>query len=375
MSSKYRVAVIGHTGRGNYGHQLDRVWLSLPETEILGVADADPAGLKQAVARLKAPKGYADWRQMLDEVRPELVSICPRWPDQHCEMVVAAAERGVRGIYLEKPMCRTPAEADAMKAACEKHGTKLALAHQTRYSPKLDVIWNLIHSGQLGRVLEFRSRGKEDSRGGGEDLWVLGSHVLNLIQYLGGGPRSCFARVLQDGRPIRPADVQPGNEGIGLLAGDEVHATYLLANGATASFDSVRKAQAPADRFGLQIYGSQGVIDMRFGYLPPAFLLADANWSPGLSGRSWVPITSAGVGEKEPLADGGLDAGNILAVRDLIGAVTQDRQPECNVYEGLVTIEMIAAVFESQRLGREVTFPLANRDNPLASLAEPRVEK
>ena len=368
MPAKYRVAVIGHTGRGNYGHGLDKVWLDVPDVQVVGVADADPKGLAQAVARLKAPKGFADWRKMLDELRPDLVGVCPRWVDQHCEMVVGAAERGARGIYLEKPMCRTLAEADAMIAACKKSGTKVAISHQTRYSPVLPVIEDLIQSGRIGRVLEFRGRGKEDSRGGSEDLWVLGSHVLNLVQHLGGGPKSCFARVMLEGRPVRPDDVQPGNEGIGPLAGDEVHATYLLSGGAVAHFDSVRKAQNKANRFGLQILGSEGVIDMRIGYLPQSYFLADANWSPGLSGKSWTPISSAGVGKPEPLKDGGLPAGNVLAVQDLLGAIEQRRHPECSIYEGLVTIEMIAGAFESQRVGGPVTFPLANRENPLAML-------
>jgi len=46
---KYRVGVIGHTGHGNYGHGLDAMWLLMPETEIVGVADADAAGLAGAL--------------------------------------------------------------------------------------------------------------------------------------------------------------------------------------------------------------------------------------------------------------------------------------------------------------------------------------
>ena len=34
------MGVIGHTGRGNYGHGLDTVWQKLPDTEIEAVADA-----------------------------------------------------------------------------------------------------------------------------------------------------------------------------------------------------------------------------------------------------------------------------------------------------------------------------------------------
>lgn len=118
--SAYRVAVIGHTGRGNYGHGLDTVWREVPQTEVVAVADPDQQGLTAAVQRTGASAGYQDYRKMLSETRPELVAIAPRWIDQHCEMVLAAAASGVRGIYLEKPMCRTLAEADAMVAACQE---------------------------------------------------------------------------------------------------------------------------------------------------------------------------------------------------------------------------------------------------------------
>jgi predicted dehydrogenase len=367
--AKYRAAVVGHTGRGDYGHGLDRVWLDVPDTTIVAVADADPQGLAAAVKRLGGPKGFADYRRMLDEVKPDLVSICPRWLDEHRDMVVAAAERGVRGIYMEKPMCRTLAEADQMVAACEKHHIKLAMAHQTRYSQKLPAIHRLIDSGRLGRILELRARGKEDARGGGEDLWVLGTHMLNLMSHFGGRPLSCYGTVWQQGRPIRPQDVRPGNEGIGPLAGDEVHATYRLSSGVTGYFDSVRNGRGDTTRFGLRIFGSQGVLHVyETGHLPDVQVLFDAGWSPGRTGKRWIAVSSAGVGKPEPLQNEALQGGNVLALKDLIAAVEEDRQPISNVYEARTATEMIVAVFESQRTGGPVQFPLKNRRNPLTML-------
>ena len=364
----YRAALIGHTGRGNYGHAIDTVWLRVPGVALVAVADANKGGLNAAVKRLKAPKGYGDYRKMLDEVKPDLVGIGPRWLDQHRDMVVAAAERGVRGIYLEKPMCRTLAEADEMVAACEKHKVKLAIAHQTRYSPRLEAVRGLIKSGEIGQVLELRARGKEDGRGGGEDLWVLGTHVLNLVHTLGGDPTWCFATVRQGGRPIRKADVKEGREGIGPLAGDEVHAMYGLAGGAVGHFDSVRGAGGRPSRFGIRILGSKGVIEFYPGFLPPALLLRDSAWSPGRTRAKWLPITSAGVGKPEPLKDGGLLAGNVEAVKDLIRAIEEDGQPDSSIYEARTATEMIVACFESQRVGGPVTFPLKTRANPLTLL-------
>ena len=365
--AKYRAAVIGHTGRGNYGHGLDRVWLDIPGVKVVAVADANERALAAAVKRLGGAKGFADYRKMLDEVKPDLVSVAPRWLDQHRDMVAAAAERGVRGIYLEKPMCRTPAEADEIAAACRKHRVKLAIAHQTRYSPKMKVIDELIASGRLGRVMEIRGRGKEDRRGGGEDLWVLGTHVLDLMHRFGGRPRSCHAWVMQAGRLAGTKSIKPGNEGIGPLQGDEIHASYRLAGGATGYFDSIRNAAGRPSRFGLTIHGTKGVLEIHTGYLPDVQFLPDSSWSPGRTGRKWLPVSSAGPGKPEPLKDGGLHAGNVLAVGDLIAAIEKGRAPVADIHTARVATEMISAVFWSHRLGRRIDFPLKNRTSALAT--------
>jgi predicted dehydrogenase len=368
MQKIYRVAVIGHTGRGNYGHGIDTVWLSLPETEIVAVADDDKAGLAAAAKRLKMDQAFGDYREMMDKSKPDIVAIGPRWLDQHRDMVVAAAERGIH-IYMEKPMCRNLAEADEMVAACERSGVKLAIAHQTRYSPKIQAVKDLIADGKLGRILEYRGRGKEDRRGGGEDLWVLGSHIMDLIRNFGDEPLWCMGHVTQDGRPIRRGDVVEGAEGIGPLAGDAVRGMYGMADGSTAYFASYRNTGGNPSRFGLQIYGSQGIVEILTGHLPAVKYLPDPSWSPGRSGKQWLDVSTAGIGKPEPLKDGGLPGGNILAVKDLIAAIEEDRLPEASVYEARGTVEMIAAIFESQRTGCLVPMPLKNRQNPLTMLS------
>ena len=49
MAGNYRIGVIGETGRGNYGHGLDKVWLALPDCEIVAVADSNEPGRLEAV--------------------------------------------------------------------------------------------------------------------------------------------------------------------------------------------------------------------------------------------------------------------------------------------------------------------------------------
>jgi predicted dehydrogenase len=365
MSNELRVAVIGRTGRGDYGHGLDTVWKEVPGTQVVAVADDDPMGLAAAAKRLGVDKAYRDYRQMLDAVRPHLVAIAPRWIDQHSEMVIAAAEHGAH-IYMEKPFCRSPAEADAMVAACERSHVKLALATQTRYSPKLPVIQQMIADGKLGTLIELRGHGKEDQRGGSEDLWVLGTHILDLMRFFGGEPTWCQASVTQQGQPLAADQIREGAEGIGPLGGDQVQAMFGLAGGATGYFGSKRLAQGKPSRFGLMIYGTEGVLDLQTGYLPAVKFLPASSWSAGRGGQAWLEVSSQGVGQPETLSDGGLHQGNILAAQDLIASIKEDRQPKASMYDGRMIVEMISAVFESERTQRRVAIPLVEREAPLS---------
>jgi len=369
-TDRLSVAVIGHTGRGNYGHGLDTVWLQIPETQITGVADGNTAGLGEAKQRLRVDRGFGDYDKMLKAIRPDIVAVCPRQPDQHRDMTLAAIGAGAQGIYIEKPFCRTPAEADEIIAACEKHNVKLAVAHRNRYHPTLQTIDKLLADGRIGKLLEIRGRGKGDRRGGGEDLWVLGSHVLNLIHYFAGNPTSCSGVLSQDGRRVMRADVRDGNEGLGLLAGNEVHARYEMQNGTVAYFDSIANDGTQNAGFGLQLIGSEGIIDIKCDRHPLAHLVSGNPFRPTDKPRPWVPVSSAGPGTPEPRQDLKETIGHHLGpCRDLIDAIRGNRQPLCSVYEGAMTVEMICAVLASHRQdSKAVSFPLEERDNALAML-------
>lgn len=367
MNKPYRVAVIGRTGKGAYGHGLDVVWKAVPNVELVAVADEDDRGRAAAVERLHPHRAYADYRQMLERERPQIVSVADRWLDAHREMVLACAHVGAN-VFLEKPLCRTLAEADEMVAASERHHIKVAIAHQTRYSPRVHQVRALIQQGLLGDVLELRARGKEDSRGGGQDLMVLGTHLFDLMRFLAGDARRCFSRIWQDGKPVLRGDVRQGGEGMGPAAGDRIAAMYEFDRGVQGFFASHRAQHGMGQRYGLQIFGSKGVIQLTPGALPPVYFLGDPSWFPGQSKASRQPITSQGLGHPERLTDGGLAQGNVWIVKDLIEAIEQDRQPLSSIYDGRAALEMILAVYESHRLQRAVELPLANRRHPLTML-------
>ena len=305
---------------------------------------------------------------MLAKEKLDIVAICPGWVDQHHAMLMAAAAAGCH-IYMEKPFCRTLEECDSVLEQFDMRHLKLGIAHVTQYSPVLDTVLSLIKSDSIGQVLELRGRGKEDRRGGGEDLWVLGSHIFALMRsFAGAHPTSCSATVIEAGHPITRDDVKEAPEGIGLLAGDNIQARYTFPGGLFGHFASRRSMAGQPSRFALQVFGSKGVIEMESGYLKPAHILRDGSWSPGRSGKTWEKITSAGIGKPERRTDGSYEGGHVAAINDLIKSIEGQRETRCSAEDCRGIIEMIAAVFESHRLGRPVDMPLKTRVNPLTRL-------
>ena len=370
----YRVAVIGHTGRGNYGHGLDTMWARIPATQIVAVADADEKGRAAAVKKLglQPEQAHADYHAMLTAVKPDLVAIGPRHIDQHRDMLLAAIHSGAKGIYIEKPFCRSPQEADEVIAAARKAGVKIAVAHRNRYHPVLPRIAQQLKDGAIGRVLEIRARGKEDARGGGLDLWVLGTHLFNIATFFTGAPVACSAAVLQNGRPVTKADVKEGDEGIGPLAGNEVHARFEMTDGTPLFFDSIQNAGEKQAGFGLQIIGTKGILDFRIDREPFAHACLGSPFDPfAKEPRVWQPVTTGGIGQPEPIADLGKQlSSHEAAGRDLIAAIEENRAPLCSAASARETIEMVCAIFESHRLnGQRVPFPLETRVNPLTLLS------
>ena len=267
MAKNYRVAVIGRTGKGNYGHGIDVVWKEIDNVEIVAVADEDEKGRAAAAERLGTKNAYADYRVMLEKEKPQIVSVCDRWLDAHKDMVIACAEAGA-SIFMEKPLAPSLADADEMVTACEMHHVKLSIAHQTRYSPRIQRVRDMIADGTLGTIVELRGRGKEDHRGGGEDLMVLGTHIMDLMRLFAGDPTSCVSRITVKGQPATKADIETRNpEGMGPILGDEINATYSFPKGVMGYFgtskakDGVGSALRPDD---LRVQGGRADDDRRF---------------------------------------------------------------------------------------------------------------
>ena len=170
----------------------------------------------------------------------------------------------------------------------------------------------------------------------------------------------------------RPTAGGSGAEGLGPLAGDELHVRFRMENGVMATFDSIANDDTSNFGFGLQLIGSGGIIAIRADRDPLAHLVTGNPFMPPGSPREWQPITTRGVGRKEDRPELIREIHeHVVAVRDLIVAVDEGREPVCGLEEGAGTVEMICAVFESHRQGgRAVAFPLGERGHPLERMRE-----
>lgn len=369
MAKVYRAAAIGSTGKGDFGHGLDVVFRELDGVEFVALADDNPEGLAKAGQRTGVTRLYADYREMLAKEMLDLVSIGPRWTDRHLEFVRSAAEAGCH-IFSEKPLASSLAEADQMLDLCQHAKVKLAVAHQWRILPPIQKVASELRAGKYGKLLRMRGRGKEDQRGGGEDLLVLGTHILDLMTLLGGRPEWVNAHVQVEGRDVRRTDGRPASEPVGQVAGDTVSASYGFPGSVHATFDSQKNVAKPNRvPFCLFLECEEATICLRNGeafIYPASVIMPDdgkAAWQ-----QVWIEDWHFHPNHTPRDMSDRNQRGNKLIVRDLLAAAQEDREPIVSGAAARDALEMIVGVYASHLAGgARVPIPQADRQSPFGT--------
>ncbi|MCP5110989.1 MAG: hypothetical protein GY953_09160, partial [bacterium] len=124
-----------------------------------------------------------------------------------------------------------------------------------------------------------------------------------------------------------------------------------------AHFGSKHSSEQSGKRWGMDIYGSRGVIAIRASHIPEIYYTETITWT----NAAWKPL---------PIPAGTLPRTNLeanhLLVRDLVDAIEQNREPAAGGRAARWTIEMAMALYESELTGKRVALPLINREHPLA---------
>ena len=123
-------------------------------------------------------KGYSDLLEMLEELRPDIVSICS--PDEnHSEHLKECINNKVPMIWLEKPATTSVADTiNLEKLRCSMSpSSKVLVNFQRRYTDSYQKMRDIISKELYGKCLSVNVN---YSRG----LVVNGSHMLDIISYL-----------------------------------------------------------------------------------------------------------------------------------------------------------------------------------------------
>ena len=375
MPDPVRVGVIGSSGKGDYGHGLDTAFQDLEGATLVAVADDDPAGRERVASRLEVDRSYADFGRMLKREKLDIVCIGPRWHNERVAMVTAAAEAGCH-IYCEKPFAPTVEAADTMATAIRKAGVTLAMAHQWRAMAPVKRIIRQVAEGRFGRLLRVIARPKDDSRGGGEELPLHGTHLFDMMLAMTGQPRWVSGHVQQQGRDVTREDRREATEPIGPVAGDAIDAVFGFDDGVRGYFLSTANLAVARERafdnlFGLVVECEKQRIQLR----PPgdAFLYAAPSVLADQEQLGWEKVWIEDwhftpEHQPRPLRTSWVRLGNKVLAKDLIEAIRDDRSPLSGLEHAVAITEMVQGVYGSHLdQGRRLEIPLQHRKHPLLS--------
>jgi predicted dehydrogenase len=362
---RWRAAIIGCTGQGDFGHHLDAAFNQIENVQVVAIADPDNAGRERAARRAKAERQYADYRDLLTQERPDLVVVAPRWSDRHFEMAMAAL-RGGAHVLTEKPFTVTLAEADELLSSAQRAGRRIAVAHQMRLSPSVVHLQRVLADGLVGDLVHLRAWGKQDARAGGEDLIVLGTHAFDMMRLLAGDALACTAQVFTQGREITRSDARPATEKIGLVAGDEIEAQFRFAKGVTASFTSRGRLRETLGPWALELLGTKGALRILMDIDP---IVQQRRRGPDPKAptvvEEWVRLPGDPFWDASP-AQRGFGPANRRVVRDWLDAIEHEREPRCSGYNAMKAVEMVMAIYQAALELRPVSIPMTQRTHPLS---------
>ncbi|MFC5471197.1 Gfo/Idh/MocA family protein [Cohnella suwonensis] len=158
------------------------------------VADID-SGKSGEIARLYGIKAYRDYRELIEQERPDVAVIAlPHF--LHRETAVFAAEHGCH-LMLEKPMALSVSECDEIIEAGRKADIRILVGHTQHYIAENILAKSIIESGELGKLVMIQdarhtnyfheSRPQwflDKEKSGGGILANLGTHSIDKIQWL-----------------------------------------------------------------------------------------------------------------------------------------------------------------------------------------------
>ena len=346
---KLGIGVIGAGGIANGAHLNN--YARNPRVKLVAVADIDLDKAKAAADQWGVPNYYEDYREVINHPAVEAVSVTT-WPTAHAAPVIAAAEAG-KHILCEKPIATNLDDADAMVAAAEKAGVKMAMGYQPQFGRVWPAVKNLIDQGVCGRVMGMSIIGLSPSshrvpwflkqaQAGGGILMDWGIYTSYFMQWLLGPVESVSAQ-----KEIFRKEVKVGETLLtDIDVEDTVAATLRFKNGALGTW--YLGWAVAASHSSTSIDGSAGSILMRSGVDGIGVYTNSVAQPDYLKGWRQVPVTEM------PLQDQ-----HYGKLAHLVDAVLDDKPLVQTGAAGRDALELVLAIYRAAETGQTVTLPMA----------------
>ena len=335
-----------------------------PRLEI--VCDLSPERASQRATDLGFSRYSDNWRDVVEDDRVELVSVCTP-NDTHAEIAIAALRAG-KHVWCEKPMSTTLADSAAMAEAAAASSGQTIIGYNYTKNPAVTHARRLIEQGAIGRVSGFFCRYDVDNEADGGRPWswrmsraqsgtgangdVL-SHVISVAHFLTG---STICRVAGDYAIVHDerADAQNPGQTKTVDNDDMVSALVHFENGVKGHIGASRVTWGRKCGLRWEIHGTEGTIlydQERLNELK-LFTRQDDPATDGfrtiLTGPLHEPYAAF-------LPNGGHSLGymdvKICELHELLGAIEGGTAVWPNFTDGLVIEKVMDAVDRSAQSG------------------------
>ena len=321
--------------------------------EIVGLCDIDAAMLEDKILKFKLDATkvaqYDDYQLMLDEQKPELVSICTE-SGKHAAIALECIRRGIN-IIVEKPIALSIEDADAIIEKARKHNVKVCACHQNRFNKSVVKIREAMDQRRFGRLFYGTAhirwnRGHEYyDRASWRGTWEQDGgalmnqciHNIDLLRWMMGNEvTEVFAYTDKLNHPYIEA------EDLGIALIRFANGSYGIIEGTTDIYPKNLEET-------LYLFGEKGTVKAGGQSVN---IIEEWFFSDMLDEAEEV---KASYHENPPNVYG---FGHTPLFADVIDAIRTDRQPKVTAEDGKRALELVLAIYKSAAEGRPVKFPL-----------------
>ena len=323
--------------------------------EISAVCDVVPEHMEVLLAKHELQNDmsilrYTDYRSMIQEVKPDLVSIATE-SGIHAEIALFCIDHGVH-VIIEKPMAMSISDANEIIRCSEEKHVKVSACHQNRFNIAVQEMRHALEAGRFGRLSHGsihvrwnRNQGYYDQapwRGtwaqDGGALMNQCIHGIDLLRWTFGGEiEEIYGQTRQQFHDYLEA------EDVGM-------AVVKFKNGAIATVEGTTNVYPKNLEETLYIFGEKGTV--KIGGTSTNNIDV---WN--FADESEADTKNKGLQEETSNVYGN---GHTSLFADMIDAIQNDRKPYVDAYAGRDALELVLAIYKSQKEGHAVRLPLEN---------------